>query len=269
LSGNSAGVSGSGHVGGGIVNDNGTLTITNSTLSGNSATGDGGGIWNVAHGTLTLTNCTLSGNSSGGDGGGIFNSFHSRFPLNNPTVANRGSGGQIFNVSGGPLPGSHNLVEGETPVGLVGTITADPKLGPLQNNGGPTQTHRLLLGSPAIDKGSNALVPVGVTTDQRGPGFDRIVDGDDNGTATVDIGAFEFHSPQEQVEDLDEQIDDLVADGSLNKGQGNALTQKKENSLKKIEEGQINAAINELNAFVNQVQAFVKTGKLTASEGAA
>jgi hypothetical protein len=270
LSGNSAGSVSGDHDGGGIVNDGGTLTVTNSTLSGNSATGDGGGIMIFAGGTATVTNSTLSGNAASDQGGGIFNAFNSTVILNNTIVANSGSGGQIVNdnVSVGALSGSHNLIEGESPVGLVGTITADPKLGPLQINGGPTKTHRLLLGSPAIDAGSNALVPGGVTTDQRGTGFDRIVDGDDNGTAIVDIGAYEFHSPREQVAELDEFIDELVANGSLNQGQGNALTKKKENALRKIENGQINAAINELNAFINQVQAFIKTGKLTASEGA-
>ena len=68
---------------------------------------------------------------------------------------------------------------------------ADPGLGTLADNGGPTQTIALLPGSPAIDAGSNALA-VDPTTglplanDQRGPGFVRIDDG------TVDIGAFEF-----------------------------------------------------------------------------
>ena len=69
-----------------------------------------------------------------------------------------------------------------------------PLLGPLAFNGGPTQTHALLPGSPAIDAGSNALaVDFGfpenpLVSDQRGDGFDRIVSG------TVDIGAFEFAS---------------------------------------------------------------------------
>ena len=58
-------------------------------------------------------------------------------------------------------------------------------LAPLGNYGGPTQTMPPLPGSPVIDAGSNALVPEGVTTDQRGPGFPRIVNG------VVDIGAFE------------------------------------------------------------------------------
>ena len=59
-------------------------------------------------------------------------------------------------------------------------------LAPLGNDGGPTQTMGLLPGSPAIDAGNNALIPSGVTTDQRGTGYPRIVNG------TVDIGAFEF-----------------------------------------------------------------------------
>ncbi len=68
---------------------------------------------------------------------------------------------------------------------LTGTIALplDPMLGPLGDYGGPTQTMALLLDSPAIDAGNNALIPSGVTTDQRG--FDRIVN------TVVDIGAFE------------------------------------------------------------------------------
>jgi hypothetical protein len=61
-------------------------------------------------------------------------------------------------------------------------------LGPLQNNGGPTKTHALLSGSPAIDNGNGALA-LG-TTDQRG--FPRIADGNSNGSAVIDMGAFEL-----------------------------------------------------------------------------
>ena len=83
----------------------------------------------------------------------------------------------------------HNLIgntDGSS--GWVGTdlLNVDPKLGPLQDNGGPTLTMALLPGSPAIDAGSNDLIPPGVLYDQRGPGFQRIVNG------TVDIGAYEF-----------------------------------------------------------------------------
>jgi hypothetical protein len=62
----------------------------------------------------------------------------------------------------------------------------DRRLGPLHDNGGPTFTHALLFGSPAIDAGDNSACPA---TDQRG--FVRPMDGDDDGTATCDIGAFE------------------------------------------------------------------------------
>src|SRR5262249_19126698 len=73
---------------------------------------------------------------------------------------------------------------------LTGTVASPlvPMLGPLANNGGPTQTMALLPASPAIDAGSNLLIPSGVTTDQSGAS--RSVNG------TVDIGAFEFTGPQ-------------------------------------------------------------------------
>jgi hypothetical protein len=204
-------------LGGGIFN-RGTLTLTDCTVSGNTATGGhGGGIENV--GTLTLTDCTVSGNTAtqsdghGGSGGGIRNSVGT-LTLTNCTVSgNRADAGGGLYQAGGTATLRNTLVAGNqrgtgTADDILGTVTAnfclvqatagatfatgsgdnitgqDPLLGPLQNNGGPTSTHALLAGSPAIDKGSDALVPAGVTTDQRG--LARIV-----GSA-VDIDAFEF-----------------------------------------------------------------------------
>ena len=86
--------------------------------------------------------------------------------LNNTIVAKSPSGGDVDN--GGFLTGSHNLIE-DGSGGLTGTIMADPKLGPLQNNGGPTPTMALLAVSPAIDAGSVTVGGVTVpATDQRG-----------------------------------------------------------------------------------------------------
>jgi len=68
------------------------------------------------------------------------------------------------------------------------TLTGDPQLAPLANNGGPTQTHALMIGSPAIDAGAN---PFFFTNDQRGTGFARVV-----GTQ-ADIGAFE--APADEI----------------------------------------------------------------------
>ncbi len=80
---------------------------------------------------------------------------------------------------------------------------SDARLSPLANNGGPTQTHALLSGSPALDAGSNTLANnAGLTLDQRGIGFARIVDGPDaDATDTVDVGAFEAHIWVEDIAD--------------------------------------------------------------------
>ena len=172
--------------GGGINSDgeasgSATLTITNSTLSGNSATG-GGGIYNF-HATLTITNSTLSGNSAT-TGGGILNSgFDGSATLSiGGTVLNAGgSGANIFNNSGTVTSLGYNLSSDDGGGFLTGPgdqINTNPMLGLLQNNGGPTFTHALLVGSPAIDAGRPEF-------DQRGPEFNRVVNG------RIDIGAFE------------------------------------------------------------------------------
>lgn len=174
--------------GGGIANLKNTLfnrigkvTLTNSTVSGNSTNYEGGGIYNLDECTVTLINSTVSGNSADYQGGGIAN--EGTLILRNTIVANS-AGGDVANFA--TILGSHNLVED----GSIGgdTISGDPKLGPLANNGGRTKTHALLAGSIAINAGSNTLIPDGVTTDQRGPGFARISGG------KVDIGAFETQS---------------------------------------------------------------------------
>jgi hypothetical protein len=95
----------------------------------------------------------------------------------------------------------HNLIgDASTAAGLVNGVNGnrvgvDPRLASLANNGGPTRTHALLLGSPAIDGGEVSLT-VGPNAsvlmhDQRGPGYPRMVDGNGTGSAKVDIGAFE------------------------------------------------------------------------------
>jgi hypothetical protein len=169
--------------GGGISNEAGTLTVSNSTFSGNIVRNDGGAIDNE-QGTLTVSNSTLSGNRAA-NGGGIANGFDPG-PINvrNTIIAgndgNRGPdifgnlGSQGHNLIGNPNDGS-----GFDPNDL---LNVDPMLGPLQDNGGPTQTMALLPGSPAIDAGDNTGAP---DFDQRGDGYARIVGG------TIDIGAYE------------------------------------------------------------------------------
>ena len=190
--------------GGGITN-NGTVTLTNSTVSGNSTTGrftDGGGIYNNR--TLTLINSTVSSNTAVEDGGGIYNSSTGTLPstltLTNSTVsgntATSGTGGGIVTAfgttelvntiiagntassapdcSGSPTSLGHNLIgtsDGCSFTPATGDlVNVDPKLDPLSANGGPTKTHALMPGSPAIDSGDDTVLgsPHNLTTDQRG-----------------------------------------------------------------------------------------------------
>jgi hypothetical protein len=183
---------------GGAFYNSGTLTLRECTVSNNVTDLRGGGILNL--GTLNLLESTVSGNQvyasdEPGSGSGIFN--RGLVNLANTIVAgNTADGPQDID---GPVEAtsSHNLigvVTGLTGISngvdgnMIGTADApiDPMLGPLQDNGGPTWTMAPLPGSPAIDAGDNSLIPAGVAFDQRGPGFQRIVNG------TVDIGAVEW-----------------------------------------------------------------------------
>jgi hypothetical protein len=168
----------------------GTVNVINSTISGNQTSGRGGGIYNSPDGVLNVTNSTISDNQATMGGGGIVNSTDSTIALNNAIVANSTGGDCVLDA--GTINAQNSLIEdGLTCVNGANSnnLTGDPNLGPLQNNGGPTETHALLSGSIAINAGDNALAvdPDGdlLTTDQRGAGFPRIVGG------AVDMGAFE------------------------------------------------------------------------------
>ena len=180
FSGNSASEGGSTYNSGG-----GTLTITNSTVSGNTAPVAGGGIFNL--GAAAITNSTVSGNSSG-LGGGILNSGTLQM---GDTVLNMGAAGSNISNSGTVTSLGYNLSSDDGAGVLTGPgdqININPLLGLLQNNGGPTFTHALLAGSPAIDGGDPNFTPPPFF-DQRGAGFDRVVNG------RIDKGSFEVQGP--------------------------------------------------------------------------
>lgn len=145
------------YLGGGINNGH-ILTLTNSTFSGNSAN-NGGGISNI-HGTLMVTNSTFSGNSVASLGSDIFNGAGTAV-LKNTILANNIGNGDCY-INGGTVTASNSLVENASNCdianGVNGNIVGlDPRLGLLANNGGPTQTFALLPGSPAINKGDDAV----------------------------------------------------------------------------------------------------------------
>jgi hypothetical protein len=174
---------------GGLTQE-GDLELRNSTISGNSTEQDDGGGLRVRQSTSILVeNSTITGNHAGSRGGGI-SFIDNALPssLFSTIVASNSAGNGAADIdSGMPLliSGSHNLVvdDGTNPQLPDDTLAEDPLLLPLMNNGGPTRTHALVAGSPAIDQGDN---PGGRGTDQRGFGYPREFNG------VADIGAFEY-----------------------------------------------------------------------------
>jgi CSLREA domain-containing protein len=179
--GNSATVAGGGmfNILGGFRRVSATLIVTNSTVSGNSAPA-GGGIYNSAGG-IGLTNSTVAFNSASQEGGGIHQIQEAQLRLTNSLVARNSAPtapdvlaspdvesfvGALFSLIGNGSGSGITNTDGNQ-VGNVSPNSSpiDPKLGPLAENGGPTRTHALLLGSPAIDAASTPDCP---TTDQRG-----------------------------------------------------------------------------------------------------
>jgi hypothetical protein len=166
----------------------GSITLVNTTVSGNSVTGDGistgvgGGLWFHDSDSGALKNVTIYGNSAP-RASGIFVNVGAQM-LNSLVAGGTGSAG----CAGSIVSLGHNLESGDS-CGFHGTgdlTNTDPKVGPLVFNGGPTMTHALQPGSPAIDAGDGTTCPA---TDQRGAS--RPVDGDGNGAVGCDIGGFE------------------------------------------------------------------------------
>jgi CSLREA domain-containing protein len=175
---------------GGGISSTGTLTIVNSTISGNTTGSNGGGI--SAVGTIGLYNVTIANNDAN-SGGGAHSGLNASFSLRNSLIANNTDNAGSPDCYGTLTSQRHNLIEDTAGCTIGGNTNGNvtgvaPLISTLQGNGGPTLTHGLLAGSPAIDAGtaSGCLDHSGaiLATDQRG--FVR------NGTC--DIGAFEHDS---------------------------------------------------------------------------
>ncbi len=176
--------------GGAIYNDLGSKpSITNATFSGNSAASKGGAIYNSNNSEPTITNATFTGNSATTAGGAIYN-FASYPTLNNVILWGNtaAEGAELFDEQFPSYPPYNaestikdSVIQGGCPANsdCTNIIATDPKLDSLADNGGITQTHGLLLGSSAIDKGASCPA-----TDQRGISRPQ--------GAGCDIGAYEF-----------------------------------------------------------------------------
>ncbi len=161
---------------GGAIRNDGTLTLTQCTLSDNLTTDSGGAIANTGTSPLTLTHCTVAGNTATNFGGGIFISSGMATVTNSIVSGNAAASGKDI-WSNGPTGGitrvGANIIPffGKTPSAPdngPAAITADPLLGVLDNNGGPTKTMALLAYSQAINAVPAAAVVAGLDFDQRG-----------------------------------------------------------------------------------------------------
>lgn len=218
---NGGGLACSGAVGG--PDPSPEMKLVNSTISGNMSQGKGGGIISSPDCHIVLNNVTVTANkadsndSGGGDGGGISSGI--AVPPDVITVSNSivagnsvGSTGSDPDCSGSFVSGDYNLIGNDVgctgfggpgsndQVGTVsmGNPAINPLLTVLENNGGPTDTHALIPGSPAIDAGNSVdgcrdADGVVLLTDQRGN--DRTQDGDSNNVSICDIGAYEVDGP--------------------------------------------------------------------------
>jgi len=209
------------------------VTVSSSTISGNSASshngGNGGGIY--TSGGVTVSSSTISGNFAyglfaGGDGGGIGAFGDVTVTINHSIVAGNtaNSLGPDVLPGTGPLVVRYSLIGdntdtnlAEAPIGMPdahgnligGPIHGiiDPHLGPLADNGGLTKTHALLPGSPAIDAGDPAIQQDPITFDQRGNPFLRVTNGDPQSAIAIDIGAYEAQLPPSADFDNDHDVD--------------------------------------------------------------
>lgn len=210
----------SGGSGGGLATRASTAFITGSTFSDNEAGyevpyGDGGAIWSndkLMGQVLTIANSTLTGNSAK-RGGALF-SFNGHSNIQSSTIYQNSTqaGGAIRHIQGsttsltstivangtmggdldGSFSGSFNLIEdGSSLSSFTNSIMGAPLLGPLADNGGPTQTHALLPGSPAIDAGGATILvaPISVTSSTAASDTfdaDSLIDG--SGLTSLSLG---------------------------------------------------------------------------------
>ena len=142
--------------GGGILNASGMLDVMTSTISGNTTSMNGGGIQN--NGSATINAVTIAANSADSIGGGIM--AVDEVMITNTLIGNNTATDGNADIAGMITSNDYNLVQDNS--GSVMTTMAndivdvDPMIGSLQDNGGETETHALLAGSPAINEGNSA-----------------------------------------------------------------------------------------------------------------
>jgi hypothetical protein len=190
---------------GGAVRNDGPMTVQECTFANNHAD-LGGAFYNM--GTLIVSSCTVSGNTAVAGGGGIDNGG-ALLARNTIFAENSIMGGTGPDLSGVLTSLGHNLFgnsRGGSGFRASDLLNDNPLLGPLQYNGGPTQTMALLPDSPALHAGDPTDAPA---YDQRGPGYPRLVGGQ------IDIGAYEVQPGPVSPLIVTSNADDITQLGTL------------------------------------------------------
>lgn len=165
---------------GGGISVMGSLNMQYSTVSGNTAFTNGGGVYANVASNVSISNSTIANNTAT-NGSGIYNNNATLFEITSVLIDNDDCAGNALSVL------HYNLDSGSSCVStnVNGNLyNLDPLLGALQDNGGYTHTYALLAGSPAIDSGPACAS----TTDQRGATAPQ--------NSLCDLGAYEYHKFQ-------------------------------------------------------------------------
>ena len=250
------------------VEASGNVIFTNNIISGNTAAVRGAGLDAASYsettteGDITLTNNTITGNILTEGPGAAVSLYNGDVNVyNNIIWGNDTFFGDIYlwqwlGTSNGYNNDYSKMYGSWTNSG--NNINEDPLFVGSGN-------YHLQPNSPCIDAGTNGAPELPVSDIEGSP---RIIDGDGNGTAVVDMGAYESQV-LEQIFKMIEDIDSLVDNGLLNYGQANALNKKLEAALKSLEKRNTKAACIQLNAFINQVNAYIKSRRLSPIKGQA
>lgn len=235
----------------GIGNDRSAPKIINNLITHHGDSGVGN--WNS---DFVITNNTIVGNGRNG----IYNIYSSGVVINNIIADNRESG--VLN--GGSSPEiTHNSLWGNGtdvysyyysyPI-VADNVSSNPLF--VDSNSGD---YHLQAGSPCIDAGLNTASGL---PEMDFDGKSRIVDGDGDAIAIIDMGAYEFQTPQ-TITDIIAAVHNLLSVGIISNGTATSLTSVLNSALTQQQRGNVQASYRILGAFINQVKAQARAGKIT------
>ena len=178
----------------------------------------------------------------------IFNNRIQVFTYNQPPIADAGLDQTVVAGNVAILDGSASYDPDGDPLTYYWSIDSQPQ------------------GASATLSEADTIA-ASLTTDMPGEYIVQLIVNDGNVASDPDSTTITAQTPQEAIQSLIEQVDDLVNNGTLNQGQGKSVIAKLETAIKQLDRGNTNAAIGQLQAFIKQVNTFMNVGILSQEEG--